>query len=192
MYYESDILSIDRPTSVCPKVALLLASAGARPARRSKIRYDAREYLDSMRRTFASMHVRVLRHATEELEKVEKAMATVLSGVQVRVSRTEGVHGNQIDVLEADMEDPVAIESFLSRLSRQDLAEIDRTLDQRVDAERNLFLRIDKQSAFLGDLRLGSGDDVLSVRLRVLAFPAKRDVAVRLVRDCLAELMAAR
>jgi len=138
------------------------------------------------------LHARSLCHATEELERVERALMNVVGSAEVRVSRTEGVHGNPIEVLEANLDDPVAIQQFFSRLSRDDIAEIDRTLDLRMDVERNLFLRVDKQSAFRGDVRLGSGDDVVSIRLRVHAFPAKREVAIRLVHESLSELAAGR
>lgn len=158
---------------------------------KSRIRYSA-GIISIVNRTFASLHARILCHATEELEKVERALRNVIGEGEIRVSRTEGVHGNPITVLQVDLEERRAIDAFFSRLSAGDLEEVVRTLDQRVDEERNLFVRVDKQSAFNGHVRLGSGGDVVSVRLRIMAFPAKREVAVECARDYLTGVIAAR
>ena len=145
-----------------------------------------------MTRIFASMHARAICHATEELDRVERAIRSVVGDAELQVARTEGVHGNEIRVIQADVEEVAAIRAFFDRLSTEALREIQDSLDQRIDEERNLFLRVEKQPAMVGEIRLGTGDDVVSIRLRVIAYPAKKEVAVGVVRKYIEELIAGR
>jgi RNA binding exosome subunit len=59
-------------------------------------------------------------------------------------------------------------------------------LDERVDENCSLFLRLDKQAAFGGDVRLGEG---ITLRSKVEAYPAKRETAVENAREALTELV---
>ncbi|MEM4233212.1 MAG: RNA-binding domain-containing protein [Thermoplasmata archaeon] len=145
-----------------------------------------------MKKVFASLHARAICHATEELERVEETIRAVIGDADLHVSRTEGVHGNEIDVVQAEVDDGRAILAFFDRLSTESLRKVAETLEQRIDEERNMFIRIEKQLALAGDIRLSTGDDVVSVRLRVRSFPAKKEAAVRVVRQFLTELIAAR
>jgi RNA binding exosome subunit len=124
-----------------------------------------------------------LSHATEDLEKVKLALLTAVGTEDITVTRIEGHHGNPILVLESHIEDDESIHRFFERLSCDDLDEIVRTLKDRMDEKCNLFIRLDKQAAFNGTVRLGRNDDVVSVRLRVRAFPAKFSVASAIVID---------
>lgn len=138
------------------------------------------------------MHARAFAHATEDLDKVKVAMANVVGPVETSAVSTEGVHGNPLTILEADVTDPDDILRFFSKLDREDLQTLMRTLDKRVDEGCNLFVKIDKQSAFLGQVRLDRGDDVISVRIRVAAFPASCAVAQNVVLDVLEQELAGR
>lgn len=146
----------------------------------------------SVKKVFASLHARVICHATEDFGSVEKAIRAVIGDANLHVSRTEGVHGNEIDVVQAEVGDARAILAFFDRLSTEALRRLADTLEQRIDDERNMFIRIEKQLALAGDIRLSTGDDVVSVRLRVRSFPARKEAAVQVVRQFLTELIAAR
>ncbi|MGQ9588039.1 MAG: RNA-binding domain-containing protein [Thermoplasmata archaeon] len=143
-----------------------------------------------MKRAFAGLRARTYCHATESLERVRTAMVNALGEVKIKVSQTEGVHGNSIAVLEAMIDDFKSIVGFLSRLNGEDLEELVRTLDSRIDDSCNLFMRIGKQEAYQGSVRLARGDDVISVRIRIMAFPARSSVASDIVREFLSESLA--
>jgi len=129
------------------------------------------------------LHARAFVHATEDLDKVKMAMANVVGPLELTTLVTEGVHGNPLTILEANVSDPDEVPRFFSTLDREDLQTILRTLDKRVDEGCNLFVKIDKQSAFLGKVKLDRGDDVVSVRIRVAAFPATSEVAQKVVSE---------
>lgn len=138
------------------------------------------------------MYARAFSHATEDLEKVKLAVSNTVGPEGLEIRGAEGVHGNPISIVEATALDQDAITYFFSRLSDGDLQTLMNTLEKRVDEGCNLFLKIDKQSAFMGRVQLGSGDDVVSVRLRVAAFPATCDVAQRNAKEAIEQELAYR
>jgi RNA binding exosome subunit len=141
---------------------------------------------------FLALHARAFCHASEDLDRVKLALSTAVGTETIKTSKTEGHHGNPIIVLEAVVEDDDGIRRFFERLGTDDLETIARTLTERIDDGCNLFIRIDKQSAVTGKIRLGKDDDVLSVRLRVRAYPAKFEVASRSVHDFIEGVLATR
>jgi len=145
-----------------------------------------------MKGRFRGLHARAFVHSTENLDKVKMAMQNVVGPLELTTLVTDGVHGNPLTVLEANVSDPEEIRRFFTRLDREDLKAILETLDSRVDEGCNLFVKIDKQSAFLGQVRLDRGDDVISVRIRVAAFPANREVAGKAVSEIVEQELAER
>jgi len=145
-----------------------------------------------VKRKFVDLHARILCHATEDLEKVELAMTNALGPVELNLRSTEGHHGNPLAIIEAVIDGEREISEFFQRLREEDIEAIAGSLATRVDKGCNLFIRLDKQSAFLGDLRLATNDDVVSIRVRVSAYPAKADLAVSIVEGFLKELLDAR
>jgi RNA binding exosome subunit len=143
-------------------------------------------------RRFVDLHARILCHATEDLEKVELAMTNALGPVELNLRSTEGHHGNPLTIIEAVIDVEREISEFFQRLREEDIEAIAGSLATRVDNGCNLFIRLDKQLAFLGDLRLATNDDVVSIRIRVSAYPAKADLAVSIVEGFLKELLDAR
>lgn len=141
-------------------------------------------------RIFSSLHARALSHATEDLDRVKTSVMNAIGDAEIRVTRVEGHHGNPIDVVEAVLDRENRIVEFFDRLGRDDLDTLRATLGARVDEGCNLFVKIDKQSAFKGDINLGAGDDVISVRIKVRAFPAKSDLAMDSVDKFLVSAMS--
>ncbi|MFB6161183.1 MAG: RNA-binding protein [Haloferacaceae archaeon] len=137
---------------------------------------------------FHYVDLRTFSYATEDLKRVEAALRTLLpEDVPVERTESEGHHGDRIVVLSARVENADDVRYVLARLAEADDA--DRVLDEideRVDESCSLFLRLDKQAAFGGDVRLGEG---ITLRAKVEAYPAKREAAVENARDALTELV---
>jgi hypothetical protein len=133
---------------------------------------------------FHYVDLRTFCYATEDEKRVEQALRTFLPEEYAveRVTNT-GFHGDRIVVLSARVDNADDVRHVLSRLT--DLPEIDAVIDQlgdRVDDNNSLFLRLDKQAAFRGEVRLGEG---LTLRAKVEAYPAKREKAVANAREAL-------
>lgn len=131
--------------------------------------------------------LRAFCYATEDEKRVETALRTFLPE-EFDLERVENVghHGDRIVVLSARVENADDMRHVLARVS--DLDEIDRVvdeLDDRIDDNCALFLRLDKQAAFRDDVRLGPG---ITLRAKVEAYPAKKEAAVENARELLTEL----
>ena len=119
---------------------------------------------------FHYVDLRAFSYATEDVKRVENV----------------GHHGDRIVVLSARVERADEMRHVLDRLAElEDLDRVLDELDERVDDNCALFLRLDKQAAFRGDVRLGPG---ITVRTKVEAYPAKKEKAVANARETLARL----
>lgn len=133
--------------------------------------------------------LRAFCYATEDDKRVEEALRTLLpEAFELQRMENEGHHGDRILVFSARVENADEMRVVLDQLGelppeqrQQLLAE----LDERVTDNTELFLTLDKQVAFGGDVRLGDG---ITVRAKVEAYPATKDAAVENARDVLESL----
>jgi RNA binding exosome subunit len=114
------------------------------------------------------VEIRVFSHATEDLEKVQTAVKNTLPenlATELKFAQTSvtGHHSNPIVLLEAKLTDKAALPSLLeklaSALSPLDKEQFCSELYQHIE-RHNLFLRLDKQNAYLGTLKLTSQDPI--------------------------------
>lgn len=144
-----------------------------------------------MKKSFASLHARTFCHATESPDKVKLALANLLGHIEAKESRSEGVHGNLIIILEATVNDEETIAGFLRSFREEDRRALLETLPSRIDEGCNLFVRMDKQAAYRGESVMTTGDDVVSIRIHISAFPAKRAIAQSTAKEYLSRLWSA-
>jgi len=112
--------------------------------------------------------IRVFAHATEDLERVMFAVRNTLpeelgeSAVFKKTGLT-GHHGNPITLIEVELADRQTLMGVLGKIG-SGLTVLDKeTLSRelRLHLEKgNLYLRFDKQQAFLGELRFSSNDPI--------------------------------
>ncbi|WP_226041903.1 RNA-binding protein [Natrinema sp. DC36] len=135
--------------------------------------------------------LRTFCYATEDEKRVEEALRTFLPDgddepFEIERAESEGHYGDRILVLSARVERADEVRHVLSRLA--DLESFDALideLDERVTENTELFLRLDKQAAFAGDVRLGEG---ITFRGKVEAYPAKKERAVENAEEVLERL----
>ena len=114
------------------------------------------------------IEIRVFAHATEDTEKVLAAVRHTLpevlgESVVFKKTALTGHHGNLIALFEAKLEDrqllPAALQRIGSGLTALDKETLDAELKLHLE-KGNLYLRFDKQQAFLGELRFSSNDPI--------------------------------
>ncbi|RQG90572.1 RNA-binding protein [Natrarchaeobius chitinivorans] len=137
--------------------------------------------------------LRTFCYATEDEKRVEEALRTFLPDHEdgddpfpIERVESEGHYGDRILVLSARVENADDVRHVLSRLA--DLEEFETLideLDERVTENTELFLRLDKQAAFEGDVRLGEG---ITFRGKVEAYPAKKEQALENAEEVLTRL----
>jgi len=129
-------------------------------------------------------------HATEDISRVLKALlevfpANIRDKVEILEEKLEGHYGNPIHRIVAKVSGYYAEEAFkyiLSRLSEADRSYLEATLEDRVDKNGSLYLRLNKQEAYLGRLVVYESDDVIKV---VVHLEGRRGRVVRELRKLL-------
>jgi RNA binding exosome subunit len=125
--------------------------------------------------------LRAFCYATEDEPRVERALRTYLPpDVDLDREETTGHHGDRIVVRSARVETADGIRHVLDRLRElDDFDAVLAELDERVDENCSFHLSLDKQAAYQGAVRRGSG---LLLRAKVEAYPAKRSAAIENAR----------
>lgn len=142
---------------------------------------------------FRSATVDALVHATEDEQKVLAALQALLpKGVEVRRTRLKGHHGNPIVSLRASIGRRKLLRElwwrFSTKLRAGELDKLGKIASERIDGTCHLYLRLDKQLAHTGEFALSDGGDVIHLKLKIDAYPAKQRVAAKLVEEFLATM----
>ena len=137
--------------------------------------------------TIAYVDIRFFAHATEDLDKVVEAVHNVLPSehvedVEFKRSNVEGHYGNPITFFETKIKDKETIkalvENLSSSLSSLDKEELGRDIDRCVE-KGSLYLRLDKQVAFKGKIKLVTSDPI---RIRIRFRKSKIEDVIEICR----------
>jgi len=112
--------------------------------------------------------IRVFAHATEDMDKVLNAAHNIfppelIDLVVFKKTSLTGHHGNPITLFEARIKDKNAAQTVFERLSlglsTLDKEVLSSEIEQHLD-RGNLYIRLDKQSAYLNELKLSQADPI--------------------------------
>ncbi len=112
--------------------------------------------------------LRVFAHATEDLEKVLTALRNLLPTELAETANFEkssltGHHGNPITLFTTQLTDkkllPALLEKIGQNLNSLDKEELNNEINLHLE-KHNLYLRFDKQSAFLGKTKFTHNDPI--------------------------------
>ncbi len=127
-----------------------------------------------------SIEVRAHARATEVLTRVESAVMAVYprelhEKVRIVHVMAEGICQTPMVIVTAILQGADAclttLRSIFAGLSQRDRQELMDTLDSRVDESCKLYLRLDKQAAYLGRLEMGRGPDLMSMQVHIKMYP---------------------
>jgi RNA binding exosome subunit len=133
--------------------------------------------MSSAKVSLLSVDLSAIAHATEDINKVEQSisfLAECMSKTEVNFTRRymRGHHGNLIATVSARLSPKEVSNETLrllsSRLSDEDRRYLSGELPNCMDEEGNLYLRFDKQEAYLRHVRLHQGDPI-RMKLKFLA-----------------------
>jgi RNA-binding protein len=112
--------------------------------------------------------IRVFAHATENPEKVQNAVRNLLptelaENLVFEKTSLTGHHGNPITLFTAKLTDkkllPAALTKFGANINAIDKEVLNENFKLHLE-KGNLYLRFDKQSAFLGTLKFTQNDPI--------------------------------
>jgi len=136
----------------------------------------------------AYIDVRTLAHATEDSDRVQEAVLNTLPQLQahtiiLRKSSLSGHHGNPILLLETRIKDKEAVREALQKLasglSIMDKELLGSEIEQHLE-RGNLYIRLDKQSAYTNQIKLGNIDPI---HVKVHFKKSNTEQVVRICRE---------
>jgi RNA binding exosome subunit len=119
------------------------------------------------------IEARVYSRATEISERVATAVLNIFpeevrKNVSISEEKADGQSGDAISILSGELKDKdeceITFDYILNHMDKRDRRAVNRSLDLRLDNHCVFFLRIDKQGAFLGKIRLANNTDVIRAR----------------------------
>ncbi|MCE4617286.1 MAG: hypothetical protein F7C32_01705 [Desulfurococcales archaeon] len=127
-----------------------------------------------MDRPVRSVTLAVIQHFTELQDRIVKALQTLIPerisqqySKQISSLTYKGFHGNIIIRLELVInkrkDATETFEHIVCSLSDGEQKILINTMEDRIDDSGNLYLRISKQDAYLGEIRLAEGDETIRV-----------------------------
>lgn len=144
-------------------------------------------------------HIRVstFAHATEDPEKVLEAMGIFFpedipsEDIEFEILETEGYFGNPIKVINAEVKRSKSVKKMLEHLKEllndEDKEYLLENLEEKVDETGTFFIRFNKQKAYLGEAEVDEGEDVIQIKIKIKAFPMKKETVMKTVREWLTE-----
>ena len=133
------------------------------------------------------IEARTYRHATEDEGRVERALDFAVPGEAPAREVFQGHFGNELVRLTRRLEENPSIRAAWERWTAAGLLEALATeADARVDEEGILHFRLDKQAAFEERWSLATDSDTIDVRVKLVAYPAKPELARRVAKSILA------
>ena len=124
--------------------------------------------------------------ATEDEVRVREALAVFVPLDRITKVTAEGHFGNEIIILEAALRRKEAATFFAilrEQLPAEDLQKLRREISDRLVGESHLHIRLDKQAAYKGMLRLTDSKDALDTTALIKTFPARREAALKIINE---------
>jgi len=144
------------------------------------------------------IHLRTIAQATEDPEKVRSALKLLLpppgqlakkDSITVHETVTTGYHDNSIIVMEAELKQnkdcQYVVDLIREHLGPVGISQLAAELPQRVDYDCNLYIRFNKQEAYLGKLMTTIKSDSILVRIKIKAYPARPEKAIQVALSLL-------
>ena len=142
-----------------------------------------------MASTFHWVRVKAICYATEDEDLICDTLAELAGTEELDIDISEGLHNNPLTVVDANLSKNKEYATLFSNLGERILREILEDVDNRVDDDCVFYVRLDKQKAVCGEYEISHGGDVISITAKVMAHPAKKEVAVRVLTDYLNQIL---
>ena len=134
---------------------------------------------------FHWMRLRAFVYATEDREKVMEAISNTGISGDIGSEIAEGAYGDRIEIIEVRSARKRDVDRLFSMMKGEDIGHILETLEERMDSEGVLHFRLDKQELYMGIASASRGGDVISVEIKVRAYPSSRERAIGIMREYL-------
>jgi len=141
----------------------------------------------------AKVETRAYSRATEVSDKVVTAILNLYPEkfrelVELESTNVEGQSGDEILIVGSMLKHKKGCETtldyILGKLEERDRRRLSNSLTRRIDRNCIFFIRIDKQRAFLDEIVLENGPDVIIVKIHIRQYPrCRQEEVIAMVED---------
>ena len=145
-----------------------------------------------MASVFHWVKVKAVCYATEDEDLIHDVMMELIGTDDDEcfdVDISEGLHGNPITVIDANLTHNKEYERLFRNIGEETLRTVLEEIEQRVDDDCVMYMRLDKQKAVGGVYELSHSGDVISITAKIVSHPAKKEVAVKNAKEFLTRML---
>jgi hypothetical protein len=128
-------------------------------------------------------------------EKIESIITEMLpldwqkEKVDYKKIKAEGLEGRHIIIhelkLHKEKETNTFLQTLLKKLTKEQKELLLREEELRLDENDDFFIRLDKDKLLRGIYEITTGGNCFHIRMNIAAFPKKREVAIKVIREIL-------
>lgn len=141
-----------------------------------------------MASVFHWIKVKAICYATEDEDLLCDVMSNLTGVEELDIDISEGLHNNPLIVIDVNLSKNKEYVRLFENLGSTVIERILDGIESRVDDDCLMYVRLDKQRAVCGEYEICHGGDVISITAKIMAFPARKDVAIKCVSNYLSNL----
>ncbi|MGN0177730.1 MAG: RNA-binding protein [Methanobrevibacter sp.] len=125
-------------------------------------------------------------YENESIDEISQAILNLLPEAEIEVEEAEGLLEDKILILTGVVSKKRYTKTFFNKLLESvDLNKLNDDLESKMDEKGNWFLRFDKTDALDEKLTILDKGDSIHLKIKIAAFPAKKQMAVDKVREAI-------
>ena len=122
----------------------------------------------------------------ESIDEISQAILNILPEAEIEAEEAEGLLEDKIIILSGTVSKKRYTKTFFNTLLEwTDLDKLNEDLERKIDEKGNWFLRFDKEDAFDEIWTIKDSGDSIHLKVKIAAFPAKKQIAVDKVREAI-------
>ena len=122
----------------------------------------------------------------EDIDEISQAILNILPEAEIEAEEAEGMLEDRILILSGVVSKKRYTKAFFNTLLENvDLDKLNDDLERKMDEKGNWFLRFDKTDALDEKWTILDKGDAIHLKVKVAAFPAKKQIAVDKVREAI-------
>ena len=122
----------------------------------------------------------------EDVDEISQAILNILPEAEIEAEEVEGMLEDRILILSGVVSKKRYTKAFFNTLLENvDLEKLNDDLERKMDEKGNWFLRFDKTDALDEKWTILDKGDAIHLKVKVAAFPAKKQIAVDNVREAI-------
>jgi len=139
-----------------------------------------------------NIRYRLFVYEDEDEEELIQGLHNILPTAKINREIAEGIFENQVIILSGKVDTKKDTKEFLKNLlaiDREELEKLYKDIPKKTDENGNLFLRFSKTSAFEEKWEILDVGDSIHLKIKIMAYPAKKEVAINLLHEVLDEIL---